>query len=168
MCQSSRVARSDHICLDSVLDVVRGVSTRHDTFVEGTLTRVAVVTSDTQNDGTLLVHRVVSIGSLAAVMRREPTGLRITASDGPQVARIALDDGCDEARGDGGIVFVLLVVVTGEEAVLEIGHDPRPISGSRAPVGAGAKVDGFHMGVASVEVVGFGVAVVEAAAAECG
>ena len=161
----SGVFGGDDVGLDGGLGVVGRVAGGHDALVEGALAVDAVVAADAEDDGALLAHRVVAgdAGARAAVVRRELAGGRVGAADRP-LARLPLDDGGDEAGGDGRVARVLGGALAREQAVLEIGHDPGPAAGAGAPDGAVAVVDGLHVAVARVRVAGLGVAVVEAAA----
>ncbi len=83
----------------------------------------------------------------------------------PRIAQwfgLALDDGGDEPVVDGGEVVVARVH-PGEQAPLQVGHDPRTGSGPVAPLLVGAEVDGLHDGGGVGLAVGLRVAVVEAA-----
>lgn len=155
-----------NIGLHRVLGGVGRIASRHDAFVEGALGAVAIVTADTENDGALFAHRVVArlAGARAAVVRRQRAGRSIGAADRPLVGT-SLDDRRQEAGGDGGVASVVASARAREQAVLEIGHDPRAAARARAPSSAVAKVDGLHVAVADIEIVGLGVAVVEAAGA---
>ena len=66
---------------------------------------------------------------------------------------------------DGRIVGVVVLVHSGEQTVLQVGHDPRAVARTVAPDLDVAEVDGLHGAVAVVVAVRLGVAVVEAAAA---
>src|SRR5882724_2601226 len=57
---SAAVFGCDDVGLDVVLGGVGGVAGGHDAFVEGARGALAVVSADAQDDGALLVHRVVA------------------------------------------------------------------------------------------------------------
>src|SRR5579871_713047 len=149
--------------LHRVLGGVGGVDACHDAFVEGAGRALAVVAADAQDDRAFLVHRVVARGPRAAVERRQASGLGVAAADGPEV-RAALDDRGGEAVVDRRVVAVVARVHPAEQAVLQVGHDPRTVAGAVAPGRLVAEVDGLHVTVAGVGVAGLRVAVVEAAA----
>ncbi|KAI6758277.1 hypothetical protein HG530_010517 [Fusarium avenaceum] len=93
------------------------------------------------------------------------------ASDGnPDVmtpspsARLALHNSGKESILDGRISSIVLGVLSREEAVLKISHEPRATARTGSPDGVVTKVNGFHVTVACVFAVGLGIAVVEAAA----
>ncbi len=127
---------------------------------------LAVVTADTEDDRAFLVHRVVAggVGAHAAVEGGETARLGVAATEGPLV-RAALEHGGQEPVADAGVIGVGAAVDPGEQAVLQVGHDPGAVAAARAPALVVAEVEGLHVAVAGVQAVGLGVAVVEAAAA---
>lgn len=169
-----RAARQRHgavlggydIGLDRVLGGVGRIAGGHDALVEGALGADAVVAADAENDGALFAHRVVARRSWAraAVVRRQRARCSVGTADRPQVWP-SLDGRSDEPVRDGRVASVVARAGAREEAVLEIGHDPRAAAGARAPAGAVAIVDGLHVAVARIGTAGLGIAVVEAAAA---
>src|ERR1035441_7710340 len=78
-------------------------------------------------------------------------GLRVAAQDGPLV-RFALDHGGGEPEVDGRVAGVEVLVHPGEQAVLQVGHDPGAAAGSGPPDCDVPEVDGFHVAVAVVVV----------------
>ena len=111
------------------------------------------------------MHRVVTRRAWAhpAVVRRQRARRSVGASNRPLVW-LPLDGRRDEAVGDRRISRVDAGAGAGEQAVLEIGHDPRAAAGSSAPDVVDAKVDGLHVAAARIVSARFGVAIVEAAA----
>lgn len=118
-----RVLGRDDVGLDRLFRGIGGKGRGHDALVKGSLRAVTVVATDAEENGAFFAHRVVTIGigSDAVVVGGEAPRSGITASKSPVVG-LALDDGGEEAVGDGGIVDVLFDVDTGEEAVFQIGH----------------------------------------------
>ena len=80
------------------------VSAGYDTLVESSLGAIGVVTTDAEDDGAFLLHRVVAIciGTSAIVKLGETTRLRIAATHGPQIVG-ALQNSSDESIIDGGV-----------------------------------------------------------------
>src|SRR5208283_2112038 len=103
-----------------------------------------------QEDSPLLVHRVIAAvglraGANSAIESRQAAFLRVAASEIPLVAATAIDDGGYEPpRIDGRIGRVLSGIVSGEQAGLHVGHDPRAWAFTAAPDGGGAEVRGLH------------------------
>src|ERR1039457_2805642 len=158
------VASGDDVRLDGGLGRGRGVAGGHDALVEGSVRALAVVAAGAEDDGTLLLHRVVARGPHPAEVRRQGAGLGVAAEDGPLVGA-ALDHGGGEPVAGGRVVGVVAGAGARVQAVLHVGHDPRAVAGAVAPDLDIAEVDGLHGPGAIVVVVGLGVAVVEAAAA---
>src|SRR6185437_5381777 len=153
--------------LDQLIGGVARVSGRHQAFVEGALRAVAVVAAVAQDDGALLLHRVIGgIDARAAEHGRQVAGLRITTQRGPLV-RLALGYGGHEPRGDVRQGRAQLGGTAGVDAahqvVLLVGHDPRAGRVSVVPGGGVSEVGGLHGAVAVVTTVDLGVAVVETA-----
>lgn len=178
------IASGHDVGLHLVLRLVAGVARGHHALVEGALRAVAVVAADAEDDGALLAHGVVAtdrrprarvegvegaFGGVASADR--PPAQTVSTRRGRggagagehSLVRTALDDGGDEAMGDGRVGILLASALAGEQAVLEISHDPRSAAGARSPGGAVAEVDGLHVAVARVVAVQLGVSIVEAA-----
>src|SRR5215469_14619591 len=160
------VAGRDDVGLDGRLSARRREAGGHDALVEGAGGALAVVAADAEDDRALLVHRVVARGADAAEVRRQGTGLRVAAEDGP-VVRLALDHRGGEPEVGGRVGRVEAGALAGEQAVLHVGHDPRAATRAAAPGGFRPEVDGFHVAGAVVVVVRLCVAVVEAASVVC-
>lgn len=158
------VFSSDDVLLNGVLGIIRGISGGHDTLVEGTLGAVAVITTNTQDDSTLLAHGVIAgvIRTGTAIVRGQGARGSISAANSPLISA-ALNCGSDEAVRDRRITGVISLVGTREEVVLHVDHDPGAIAGTVAPGGAVTEVDGLHVAGAGVGAAGFGIAVVKAA-----
>src|SRR6202023_3024902 len=75
------VAGRDDVGLHGGLGAGRRVAGGHDAFVEGAGGALAVVAADAEDDGALLVHRVIARWAHAAVARRQGAGLRVAAED---------------------------------------------------------------------------------------
>jgi hypothetical protein len=158
------VAGGDDVGLDCVLGGVRWVAGGHYAFIKGALARDTIVAADAEEDGAFFAHGIVAAGvwTLAAVEGRQGAGCSIATADRPLVG-LSFDDRSEETVCDGRIGRVVLDVCSREEAVLEISHDPWAAASTSAPDGVGTKVDGFHVAIASVKVVGLGVAIVKTA-----
>src|SRR5690349_14989851 len=77
---------------------------------------------------------------------------------------LALEDCGYEPVGKRRVAAVVTSIVAREQAVLEIGHNPRAVTSTRAPTPAVTIVNGLHVAVARIETVGLSIAVIEAAA----
>lgn len=161
----SGVFGGDDVGLHRIFSSVGWEAGGHNALVEGALCADTVVSSDTEDDRTLFGHWVVSgrVGSWTVVERRQRAGRSVASTDRP-VVRLAFDDSGEESVGDSRVTSVLLHVYTGEQPVLEVGHDPRATARPGAPDVDIAKVNGFHVSVAGIATAGFSVTVVEAAA----
>lgn len=154
---------SNDVGLHSILGLVRWVAGGHDTFVESTLGLVAVVTANTEDNGTLLDHGgIVTSWANTAVVGGQVTSGGITTTEGPLV-RASLENAGDEAERNRHVVRAVGRVVAREQTILEISHNPGPITGSPAREGVVAKVDGLHGASAGVVVISLAIAVIEAA-----
>lgn len=155
----------DNVGLHLVLGIVAGVAAGHDTLVKGALSAVTVITASAEDDGTLLAHGVVAaVGALTIVECREGTAVAVTTADGPVVG-FTLDDSRHETVVYGRVALVMDMVITSEQTVLQVSHDPGSVAGAgtTARTVAGSKVDGLHVSVARISAVSLGIAVVEAA-----
>jgi hypothetical protein len=153
----------DDVGLYRVLGSVGRIARGHHALVERALRRDAVVAANAENDGALLAHRIVSrrAWACAGVVRRQCASGSVGATDCPLVWP-SLDSRSDKTVGDRRVTSVVARAGAREQAVLQIGHDPRPAAGTTAPAGAVAKVNGLHVAVARIVAVGLGVAIVEA------
>jgi hypothetical protein len=113
------------------------------------------------------VHRVIPIGSNPIVESGQITRRRVSPTNSPAVAWLALDNSSYESPRDARVVAVVLRIGSREQTIFEISHNPRALAGASAPVSFLAEVNGFHMACTSILVGGLGVAVVEAAAMVC-
>src|SRR5437762_3662608 len=89
------VAGGHDVRLYGVLGGVGRVPGGHHALVERAGRTVAVVTTDAEDDGAFLPHRVVAghVRPGAVVEGRQAAGLRVATPDRPVVATVALDDG---------------------------------------------------------------------------
>ena len=145
-----------------------GACGRHCAFIEGALRAVAIVTAVAQEDGSLLAHRIIRAIDARPVEHDFQIALLCVAAHGGPMVRFAFGDCGHEPPGDdrqARTVFGSIRVDTTHQVVLLIGHDPRARGRAVVPRCGVAIVSGFHGAVAIVAAVGFGVAVVEAAAA---
>jgi hypothetical protein len=154
----------DDVGLDRVFGRVRRVARRHRTFEEGTCGPLAVVAANAQDNRALLVHGIVSrdVGALSIVHRGQVTRLRIARLDRPLI-RFAFHHRGDVVRCDGLVATVEMAVDSGKQPVFQVRHNPGAFARTVAPHFDFAEVNGFHVPIAGVMIVGFGVAVVEAA-----
>jgi len=74
-----------------------------------------------------------------------------------------LNDCGGEPVGDREVGSIVARTGAGEQAILEISHDPRAAARATTPDCVVAKVDGLHVTVAGIKIVGLGVAIVKAA-----
>ena len=151
-----------NVGLHRAFGVVGWIAGGHDALVERALGAVAVVAADAENDGALFVHWIVAAWARATVVRRQRAGHGVGAADRPLVW-LPFDDRSDETVGDRRVASVRASAKAREQAILEIGHNPRAAAGAGAPDGAVAIVDSFHVPAACIGIAGLGVAVVEAA-----
>lgn len=162
--QSGRcILGGDNVGLNGSLDRVRGIAGSHDTFVKGSLAANAVITTDAQDDRTLLVHWVVARWSNAAVVCGKGARRSVSTTNSPLVW-LALGDRSQESVVDCWVCSVLASALTREETILEISHHPWSISSSSSPDCAGTEVKSLHVPISSVEVVCLGISIVETAA----
>src|SRR4051812_38533679 len=152
-----------------VLGGVRREAGGHHALVERTGGTVAVVPADPQDDGALQVERPVPAGGRqrSVVGGLQAAGVRIAVLE--RVGRrVHLEHAGDERAVAAGVVGVR-AVGTGEQTVLQVGHDPRTrpdtLTGhDKSEPAQRAEVNRSHVPVAGVTRVGLRVAVVEAAA----
>src|SRR5579875_221540 len=150
--------------LNSVIGRVRRIARRHHALVEGTGCTVAIVATNSENNSALLVHGIVArdIGARSTVHRGQAAGLRIASLDRPEVWP-ALYHRSDVARRDTLVSAFEPGVDSRIQTIFHVRHDPGAIAGAIAPYFDIAEVNGLHRAIAIVMVVGFGVAVIEAA-----
>src|SRR5437667_1723604 len=122
------VAGSDDVGLDRVLGDVRRIARDDASLVEGAVTEVgaaaglAAVAAAAQHDGALLLHGAPAAGESALVVRAEGTGGRVATAQRELRRPVVLQHGGDVGARLRRVVLVLVGVVLGEDAVLEIGH----------------------------------------------
>ena len=169
---SLSILGGNNVGLDLGLSVVIGEAREHGTLVEGTLRSATVVTTNTENNSTLLSHGVVVTVRWAGtrVNSGKIATVGIATLESPAVARVALELTSDKVGVDGRVAAEAPALgATGEQVVLEISHDPRTVAlTSAAPAITCSKVESLHSSVTDtisrrILVVGLSVTIVEAA-----
>ncbi len=162
------IASGNNIGLHGIIGGIGGVASHDGSLVERTQAQVGVggaaVTPTAQNDGPLLLHRVVPAGQQPAVQRGQHSQLRIPALDRHLGRAVVLEHSSDISVGESTLVGVPGVASAREQSPFEVGLHPRAGSGASAEPAAGAKVDGIHRASRVGFAVGLAVAVVETAA----